>query len=359
MPRAEREFFATLLDALTRVESPAEGRLAIVREITRQTGSIWGHAIDVNGVRARRQFTDYAWGVMDDVTAISREHAHYTWKNPLWSHVDGLKGRVFQHAEVLGEKEWAGCEFHADFIDAHTGFKDLVGVGVRTAGPGFWLLVFAHQKMKYFKSRHRRLLRQVEPMVYRALANLDRWETRWNDLAAIWRISGEALAAIRVVRGAPTLEMSTPDAARILKLDLSPSGTNLALREFLRLGVRATGPLAGAVSWQAPDGRAYWLSSISPSEGLYFVRFESEGGSASSGDPALAAGARRAGLSAREVQVLALVARGSSDKQIATDLGLSYHTVRSHLRGIYSRLGVAGRIEAIHKLRLDAAGEPT
>jgi predicted ATPase/class 3 adenylate cyclase/DNA-binding CsgD family transcriptional regulator len=53
-----------------------------------------------------------------------------------------------------------------------------------------------------------------------------------------------------------------------------------------------------------------------------------------------------AGLTAREVEVLRLLAMGLTDAQIAEQLVLSLHTVHAHLRTIYSKLGVTSRSAA-------------
>jgi DNA-binding NarL/FixJ family response regulator len=52
-------------------------------------------------------------------------------------------------------------------------------------------------------------------------------------------------------------------------------------------------------------------------------------------------------LTPREREVLRLVARGHSNKQIAVDLGLSRHTVKYHLSSILEKLGVQSRTEAV------------
>lgn len=52
------------------------------------------------------------------------------------------------------------------------------------------------------------------------------------------------------------------------------------------------------------------------------------------------------GLTAREVEVLQLVSTGMTDAQIAEELCLSPRTVNSHLRSIYSKLGVSSRSAA-------------
>jgi predicted ATPase/DNA-binding CsgD family transcriptional regulator len=57
-------------------------------------------------------------------------------------------------------------------------------------------------------------------------------------------------------------------------------------------------------------------------------------------------GAYPAGLSAREVEILRLVAQGLTNAQVAERLVLSAHTVHTHLRTIYSKLDVTSRAAA-------------
>jgi len=54
-------------------------------------------------------------------------------------------------------------------------------------------------------------------------------------------------------------------------------------------------------------------------------------------------------LSAREVEVLGLVADGMTDIQIAKRLYLSRRTVGHHLSSVYRKLGAQGRAAAVHK----------
>jgi ATP/maltotriose-dependent transcriptional regulator MalT len=52
-------------------------------------------------------------------------------------------------------------------------------------------------------------------------------------------------------------------------------------------------------------------------------------------------------LTAREREVLALVAKGLGDKQVAAALGLSPHTVHRHVANVLVRLGVSSRAAAV------------
>jgi DNA-binding NarL/FixJ family response regulator len=53
-----------------------------------------------------------------------------------------------------------------------------------------------------------------------------------------------------------------------------------------------------------------------------------------------------AGLTAREVEVLRLLARGLTNKEIATQLVISPKTARNHVEHIYSKIGATHRAGA-------------
>ena len=58
-------------------------------------------------------------------------------------------------------------------------------------------------------------------------------------------------------------------------------------------------------------------------------------------------------LTTREHDVLLLVADGLPNREIATALAISEHTVKFHLASIFGKLGVSTRTEAVHRgLRL-------
>jgi len=57
-------------------------------------------------------------------------------------------------------------------------------------------------------------------------------------------------------------------------------------------------------------------------------------------------------LSGREIEVLALIAKGYSNQEIAQELFLSLYTVKSHARNIFSKLCVKNRTEAVAKARM-------
>jgi HD-GYP domain-containing protein (c-di-GMP phosphodiesterase class II) len=64
------------------------------------------------------------------------------------------------------------------------------------------------------------------------------------------------------------------------------------------------------------------------------------------GEPAAPVAAAPAGLTAREVEVLRLLARGLTNKQAAVRLGIATKTVGRHVESIYSKIGASTRAAA-------------
>ena len=64
--------------------------------------------------------------------------------------------------------------------------------------------------------------------------------------------------------------------------------------------------------------------------------------------------ARQAGLTAREREVLALLARGRTTAVIAREIGVAGGTAHTHVAHIYTKLGVHNQQELIDLVERDA-----
>jgi len=103
----------------------------------------------------------------------------------------------------------------------------------------------------------------------------------------------------------------------------------------------------------------YLVKHVAPEEILGAVREVHRGGAPMSSQVArMVVGAFRepplsrspeAQLSAREVEILSLLARGDRSKEIADKLGIGVGTVNTHIRHIYEKLHVRSRAEAVAK----------
>jgi DNA-binding NarL/FixJ family response regulator len=63
--------------------------------------------------------------------------------------------------------------------------------------------------------------------------------------------------------------------------------------------------------------------------------------------PVLRATVPAPGLTPREIEVLGMLAEGLGNKVIAARLGISDHTVKTHVAAIFGKLGVSTRAEAV------------
>ena len=54
-------------------------------------------------------------------------------------------------------------------------------------------------------------------------------------------------------------------------------------------------------------------------------------------------------LTKREVEIIELIAKGKMEKEVATELFISFKTVKTHISNIYQKLQVNTRIEALNK----------
>jgi len=109
---------------------------------------------------------------------------------------------------------------------------------------------------------------------------------------------------------------------------------------------------AGALGYLLKDGSPDYISSsimemlaggspISPPIARYLLkRLQPAGGAADADVPR---------LSGREREVLELIVKGFSYAEIARLIGVSAHTVTTHVRGIYAKLEVHSRGEAVYE----------
>ena len=60
---------------------------------------------------------------------------------------------------------------------------------------------------------------------------------------------------------------------------------------------------------------------------------------------------QRFGLTQREVEIIVLAEKGMNAKSIADELVISQSTAKSHLRNIYSKVGLHSRAEVIDVMK--------
>jgi DNA-binding NarL/FixJ family response regulator len=150
-------------------------------------------------------------------------------------------------------------------------------------------------------------------------------------LAALTSIRGydvtESLAEVQ----APTLVLHRRDAAGQRIEVAQYLASHMPRAELVVLAGDAPSPFAGDID-AGVDAIARFLGVADAPE--------------TSEVPAATAVSAEGALTARETEVLRLVARGRANKEIAADLGLSVHTVERHLTNLFPKIGCRSRTEA-------------
>ncbi len=139
-----------------------------------------------------------------------------------------------------------------------------------------------------------------------------------------------------------TIHLDMPDIGKIVLLD---SDTREGVVQAFRAGARGIFCLADSSFaslcecvqrvyrgeiWATTRQLGYLLDSVSRAPTLQVLT---------------ASGERL--LTLREEQVVALVSDGLSNRNIATELGLSEHTVKKYLFHIFEKLGISNRVELV------------
>ncbi|UXY22043.1 response regulator transcription factor [Streptomyces cynarae] len=172
-----------------------------------------------------------------------------------------------------------------------------------------------------------------------------------------FRVLGEASNGVEAVDKGASLD---PD---VILMDLRmPGGSGVdAIRELTRRAARAKVLVLTTYDTDSDTlpaieagATGYLLKDAPRDELLTAVRAAAEGRTVLS--PAVASRLVSAvrspapgsePLSARERQVLALVAKGTSNREIARELFISEATVKTHLSHLYAKLGVNDRAAAV------------
>jgi LuxR family maltose regulon positive regulatory protein len=146
------------------------------------------------------------------------------------------------------------------------------------------------------------------------------------------------------------LEASVPALVSHTLVEAWVLETSLAVATGERPAARRALQAALAVAEPLDALRPFALAGPNVRE-LLVHQHGSFGSSDAFADRALAAGAggghRQSILSERELTVLALLPSLLSLDEIATDLTVSVNTVKSHVRSIYTKLGVSSRRLAV------------
>jgi DNA-binding CsgD family transcriptional regulator/tetratricopeptide (TPR) repeat protein len=272
--------------------------------------------------------------------------------------VAAFVGQVRAEAALAGGRPEQGMAAAAEGLDSMAGLEDalwspaLVALGLRSLGELAEMARAMHDDTAIEESR-----RQAEPLVARATELATRASTR---SARAWLATARGEAArvegqpdVEAWRSAVDLWAGVPDPyqvatarLRLAEAILRTKGIRADVAELLR-SANATAAALGAAPLQrdieglagrarialdAEDAAAAVVPAARPQDKVV----------ARAGQDPL----RRFGLSAREIEVLRLVAAGQSNGEIGKRLFITRKTAAVHVTHILDKLGVSNRVEA-------------
>ncbi|MDQ6745286.1 MAG: helix-turn-helix transcriptional regulator [Actinomycetota bacterium] len=202
-------------------------------------------------------------------------------------------------------------------------------------------LSFGRRSLR-FSERDRAVLNTIRPFLLRAKNSVEEVHELRDALRYLDGAEAAAGRMVIVLDSAGGVAHATPPAAKLLRsLGWRHS---LELPEPLRSWAsrRSAGSLmAEPLSLRGRDGTltARLLHGREGEPNLVTLT--------STRDPTSLSSPLAREVTEREAQVLRAVARGLSNGEVASELGISTHTVAKHLQHIYARLGVRNRTAAV------------
>ncbi len=253
---------------------------------------------------------------------------------------------LYQQAELL--------RLQGDFAAAEKAYRDANGYG-REPQPGLALLRLAQGDLDAAAAAIRRVLNETtEPLLRAALlpayaeimlavGDSEAARSASTELAEISVRSERAMLDAIAAHARGAVELAEGDArAAVVSLrhawqvwqELEAPYEAARTRVLIGLACRALGDQDSAV-WELEAARsAFEQLGAAPD----LTRVDTLTGRAAS--------AGTHGLSPRELEVLRLVAAGNTNRQIASELVVSEHTVARHVQNIFTKLGVSTRTAA-------------
>jgi ATP/maltotriose-dependent transcriptional regulator MalT len=261
-----------------------------------------------------------------------------------------------------GGRPWVGAAFYlqgelyrlrGEFAEAEAAYRQASRWG-REPEPGFALLRLAQGRLDAAAGAIQRAVDEAPDAMARSrllgayvevmLATGDTRAARVaaDDLSLMADDSGapllraaasHATGAIQLAEGDPRTALTALRRAWTAWQDLDAPYEAARLRMLVGLACRALGDEESAA--MEFDAAGWVFRQLGAAPDLARVEALSRRAAASAG-----------GLTAREVEILRLVAAGKTNREIAATLVISDHTVRRHLQNIFAKLGVPSRAAA-------------
>lgn len=274
---------------------------------------------------------------------LARYEAYYQFHDPITSALQKRR-RATLVSQVMPQEELEKTEFFNDFLmrdGLHHGINVYAYDGDLNIGD---LRIWRARRRPLFDRREVDLLEAIKPHFTNALRNAQAmataraeaglWTDLWEKTPAAAFLFDQSGRLIHRNRAAQTIQagLSRPNFDRLMERaekmasgDMSSAEWGPFFLSVLKTENADTGqPIAAVQAYSRGPARldADWLQV-------------------------------NLGLSPREAEICLLAAKGLTDVEMGSALGISHHTARTHLKHAFAKLDVTNRTELIHALLVD------
>lgn len=264
-----------------------------------------------------------------------RTWSRYARENPLLvQHLRTRDGRAYRFSDVITRSELHKLGLYRQFYRP-LGIEHQIAFTL-PAPPELVIAVALSRGRPDFSSEEQAMLNLARPHLIQAYRNAQLHEHTAELLEAMRQGTAATGTALIVVSADGAVEFASP-AARSSAAALGVSTT-----EGQPLPISLSGPRDGtARTVRGRDGERVLIRTLPTAGGMRLVVLVRA--------TVVLSAARLAhlGLTTRQADVLAQLARGKATAEIAAALGISSRTVHKHLQAIHSRLGVTDRTQAV------------
>jgi DNA-binding CsgD family transcriptional regulator len=268
-------------------------------------------------------------------------------QNPLVTRYQRTRdGRPYRWSDVTTMREIRATELYRTAYEP-MGVKHQLAFALPT--PPELIIAFAlNRGSRNFTERERQLLNLIRPPLIQAYRTVERHVAVRERLAAFERgLRHTGTGVVTLEHGPHGLEAghATDDAAQAIGIDPGGGALPAALRHWAEERLARDGRAAAAAPLVLEGSGSAGTSVVHALPGRRagepdVLLVERLGQRLSTAD------LRAAGLTARQAEVLRLVALGRSNAEIARELGISSRTVDKHLERTYEQLGATSRVQA-------------
>lgn len=270
-----------------------------------------------------------------------------------------LKKSVLRATDLMSANEFENTKYYSEFF-RRFGFYHYLGIYLSDCGRLIGGMALLRSKdEKGFNVGDIRILRSISGPLSRMLAGSLRQAESEHRRRILEDFADRSPDGLVVFDGSLEVRYCNP-AAREFCAEVSPgNGPDGPPEEFLKQ------VLSGCPDWRwglkktvlSPELKAFAVQvEIAPDPGncagghLYAARIAPDG--SWPGRPGAGRGCPqfRPRLTFREREVLALLARGYSNQEIAGELFISLHTAKKHVQNIFDKMGVKNRTSLCYRL---------